>query len=137
MVIVSNNELEKIVPQNLEHHAHVGPVYAADLKVVQQHHRPFSERILGIVESYFRPLEKVRNIYFHLLVRLPDTLEEFDLVQSCLGVVAGALHHLQRHKLLILEVPAEPDLGVIIILFYFTFIFTVEKWPHPSFLITW
>ena len=29
LVVVADDELEKVVPQNLEHHAHVGPVNAA------------------------------------------------------------------------------------------------------------
>ena len=51
----------------------------------------------------------IKNNYVNLLVSLSDTLEKFDLVQSRLRVVAGALHHLESHELLILEVPAQPD----------------------------
>ena len=45
----------------------------------------------------------------HLFICLSDALEKLDLVQSSLSVVAGALHDLQGHELLVLQVPAEPD----------------------------
>ena len=36
LIIGADDELEEVVPQDLKHHAHVSPINAADLEVVQQ-----------------------------------------------------------------------------------------------------
>jgi hypothetical protein len=36
LVVAADDELEEVVPEHLEHHAHVGAVHAADLEVVEQ-----------------------------------------------------------------------------------------------------
>ena len=74
--------------QHLEHHAHVGPIHTADLEVVQEHD--------GALAQFVRA------------VWVPDTLQEFYLVERRLRVVGGALNDLEGDKLLVGQVPAEP-----------------------------
>ena len=58
-------------------------------EIIQKHDRSLPERIL--------------------LVRVPDALQELDLVQSRLRVVTGRLDHFEGHKLLVLEVLTQPN----------------------------
>ena len=48
LVVAPDDELEEVVAQHLEHHAHVSAVNAADLEVVQQLHAPLAVRVHGV-----------------------------------------------------------------------------------------
>ncbi len=48
LVVAPDDELKQIVTKHLKHHAHVSPVDAADLEVVQELNTPFAEGILLI-----------------------------------------------------------------------------------------
>ena len=50
-------------------------------EVIQEHDCPLSERVL--------------------LIRVPDALQQLDLIQGGLCVVAGGFDHLEGHELLI------------------------------------
>lgn len=39
LIVGADDELEKVVPQHLKHHAHMSPIHSTDLEVIQQLNR--------------------------------------------------------------------------------------------------
>lgn len=78
LILAADDKLEKIVTQDLEHHADVSAVDAADLEIVQQ-----LDRLLAF---------RVR------FVALADAAQQFDLVQRRFRVVRRALDNLERYE---------------------------------------
>ena len=74
--------------QHFKHHANMAAVHSTDFEIVQKHHGAFAQLVVA--------------------VRVTHALEQLNLVKCGLRVVGGTLHYLQRDKLLLRQVPAEP-----------------------------
>lgn len=79
--------------QNLQNHTDMHSIDSRDLEVVNELDDGFPVGVRGVAVSH--------------------TSQQFDLVQSRLSVMRSALHHFQRHKTLLLQIPAEPDGGKV------------------------
>mmetsp|Transcript_25654 Transcript_25654/g.81644 ORF Transcript_25654/g.81644 Transcript_25654/m.81644 type:complete len:262 (-) Transcript_25654:306-1091(-) len=93
VVVVVLDEREKVVPEALEHHAHVRPVGPPVLEVVDQRDH---EHVVGTFAGF--------GVDRHVL----DSAEELDLVLGGLCVAAGALLDFHGAIGLLLAVVHEP-----------------------------